>query len=334
VSLPKVTLFTLGGTIASTPSTGNIGGVMPQLDAKAILASVPQLHKIAQIEPIAFRQIPSADLNFPDLLSLAAAIEIAFSDGSVGVVVTQGTDSIEESAFVLDLLVRSTRPVVVTGAMRNPTHIGSDGPANLLSAVQVAISEKAVGLGVLVVLNDEIHTARFVRKTHTTGLGTFKSPTLGPIGWISEDRVRIPYRLSPLPKIDYGPTTIVPKVAIITSALGDETLLLDKIASLGYGGVVIEGFGGGHVPAGVVSSIEILAARIPVVLASRTGAGEVLRDTYGFAGSERDLLSRGAISAGPLDGLKAKILLSLVLSSTNDLTIAERTFENIVSSIF
>lgn len=133
---------------------------MPQLSARDILASVPQLEEIAQLESIEFRQIPSADLSFPDLLALAAAIEGAFLNGSVGIVITQGTDSIEESAFVLDLLVKTNRPIVVTGAMRNPTQAGPDRPANLLAAVRVAISEKAAGLGVLVVMNDEIHTDR------------------------------------------------------------------------------------------------------------------------------------------------------------------------------
>ena len=333
MSLPKVTLFTLGGTIASTLTPTNSGGVVPALDAKEILASVPQLNDIAQVEPIAFRQVPSGDLNFPDLFSLAAAIELAFSRGSIGVVITQGTDTVEESAFALDLLVSNPHPIVVTGAMRNPTLVGSDGPANLLAAVQVAISDEAVGLGVLVVLNDEINPARFVRKSHTSSQGTFQSMTIGPIGWISEKRVRIPYRVAPVRKIHYGPSSVAPPVAIVTCALGDDALILGKIESLGYRGVVVEGFGGGHVPARIVSTLEKVAARIPVVLASRTGAGEVLRQTYGFAGSEQDIFSRGAMWAGPLDGLKARILLSLVLSVTQDLPQVKRAFEDTVRSI-
>ncbi|HEX7404634.1 MAG TPA: asparaginase [Candidatus Nanopelagicaceae bacterium] len=333
MSLPKVTLFTLGGTIASTSTSAKSGGVVPQLNAQEILASVPQLEVIAQIEPVAFRQVPSGDLNFSDLFALASAIEVAFSDGSVGVVITQGTDSIEESAFVLDLLTPGGRPIVVTGAMRNPTQVSSDGPANLLSAVQVAISEAAVGLGVLVVLNEEVHTARFVRKTHTSTLGTFQSPTIGPIGWISEGRVHIPYRISKMKTIEHGPSTVVPPVAVVTCALGDDALILGEIESLGYKGVVIEGFGGGHVPARVVPAIEDLASRIPVILTSRTGAGELLRQTYAFPGSEQDVLSRGAVSAGSLDGIKARILLSLILTLAPELDEAKRAFEDFVQSI-
>lgn len=306
---------------------------MPRLSAREILASVPQLEEIAHVEPVEFRQIPSADLNFPDLLALAAAIEEAFSNGSIGVVVTQGTDTIEESAFALDLLVKTNRPIVVTGAMRNPTQASPDGPGNLLAAVRVATSEKAAGLGVLVVMNDEIHTARFVRKTHTSRGGAFRSPTVGPIGWISEAEVRIPYRLMPTPTIPCEISHLVPKVAIVTIALGDDSYLLSKIESLGYSGVVIEGFGGGHVPAKFVPAIENLVSQIPVVLASRTGSGEVLRSTYGFAGSERDLLSRGVISAGPLDGRKARILLSLVLAVSKDLDESKARFESLMTSL-
>lgn len=323
----------MGGTIASTSTQSKSGGVVPQLNAKDILASVPQLHEIAEVDPIAFRQVPSGDLNFSDLFLLAAAIEDAFDSGSVGAVVTQGTDTIEESAFVLDLLVSSTCPIVVTGAMRNPTQVGPDGPANLLAAVQVAISEQAVGLGVLVVMNDEIHAARFVRKTHTSGRDTFQSPTIGPIGWLSEGRVRIPFRISPMTAICFDDSSVAPKVAIVTCALGDDALILGEIESLGYSGVVIQAFGGGHVPARVVPAIEKLASRIPVVLASRTGAGEVLRETYGFAGSEQDVLSRGVMSTGYLDGFKARILLSLVLSDAKDLSEAKRVFEEIISSM-
>lgn len=333
MSLPKITLFTLGGTIASTHSFSTLAGVHPTLKPTEILASAPSISDIAQVEPIAFRQIPSADLTFVDLVDLAEAIEGAFQSGSVGVVISQGTDTLEECAYALDQLVGSAQAVVVTGAMRNPTQLGADGPANLLSAIQVAISAEARDLGVVVVLNEEIHAARYVRKTHTTSGATFQSPTIGPIGWVSEGRVRIPFRPVHTRRSVLEATRRVPKVAIVTMALGEDAALLKVIESVGYCGVVIEAFGGGHVPSALVPTIEEVASRIPVLLASRTGSGEVLSATYGFAGSEMDLLSRGVISAGALDGLKARTLLSLILSKTQDLVNVKTLMEQIINSI-
>jgi L-asparaginase len=231
--------------------------------------------------------------------------------------VTQGTDTIEETSFALDVLVRHPRPVVVTGAMRNPTLPGADGPANLLAAVQVAASACAVDLGCVVVMNDEIHAARFVRKTHTSSSSTFVSTTAGPVGWVTEGRVRAPLQPSTLPPIA-AVTEPVPPVALLAVTLGDDSRVVDQLETLGYSGLVLEALGGGHVPAKMVPSLERLANRMPVVLASRAGGGEVLRETYGFPGSERDLIARGLVPSGALDGRKARILLSLLLAGGAD----------------
>jgi L-asparaginase len=334
--LPRVTVFSLGGTIASTnPSAGETtGGVTPQLGAQDLVASVPQLHEVAELETVAFRQVPSGDLSVQDVIALAAQITERFDAGTAGVVITQGTDTIEETSFALDLLVRGPRPVVVTGAMRNPTLAGPDGPANLLAAVQVAAAPEAVGLGTLVVLNDEIHAARFVRKTHTSSLATFRSLTAGPLGWMAEGHPRIAFRVPALEGIPFGVSGEVPAVALLKCALGDDSRLVAQVEQLGYAGLVFEGFGGGHVPAHVVPALEDLAARLPVVLASRTGGGEMLQETYGFTGSERDLLSRGLIAAGFLDGLKARIVVSLLLASGSDLAGVREAFDQVNASIF
>jgi L-asparaginase len=328
-----ITVFSLGGTIASMNADAPLGGVTPQLGASDLIAVVPGLSDVAEVEAASFRQAPSGDLTLLDLVALARAIEERFESGTDGVVVTQGTDTIEETSFALDLLVRSSRPVVVTGAMRNPTLAGPDGSANILASVQVAASRDAEGLGTLVVLNDEIHAARFVRKTHTSNLSTFRSPSAGPIGWLIENRVRVVFRVAPLARFGKVPESPVPAVSLFKCALGDDARILDQIEALGYAGVVVEGFGGGHVPARMVASLETLAARMPVVLASRTGSGEALSETYGYDGSERDLLSRGLFSAGVLDGLKARILLSLILMSDGDPSRAKATFHDVVASI-
>jgi L-asparaginase len=333
--LPRVTVFSLGGTIASTNDAGqSAGGVVPKLGARELVDAVPQLQDTAELETVAFRQIPSGDLTLRDLVELAGEITKRFDSGVDGVVVTQGTDTIEETSFALDLLVGAGKPVVVTGAMRNPTLAGPDGSANLLAAVQVAAAPEAVGLGTVVVLNDEIHAARFVRKTHTSSPSTFRSVTTGPLGWVVEGRVRIGLRVPQL--VDVVPLEIdvdvVPPVALLTSALGDDARLVAGLERLGYAGLVLEALGGGHVPAPVVPALTDLAARVPVVLASRTGGGEVLQVTYGFPGSERDLLARGLIPAGFLDGLKARILLSLLLACGADVDDVRGAFRRLLDS--
>ena len=330
---PNITVYSLGGTIASTKSDASTGGVTPQLGAADLIGVIPELVDVAEVTAVTFRQIPSGDLTFADLVSLARAIEQSFDSGADGVVVTQGTDTLEETAFALDLLIRRAQPVVVTGAMRNSTVASPDGSANVLGSVQVAASREARGLGTLVVFGDEIHAARFIRKTHTSSLATFRSPSCGPLGWLSEDRVRIAVRVAPLAKVGHVPDGETPAVALIKCSLGDDARVLDQLTSLGYAGVVVEGFGGGHVPARLVSSLETLAARMPVVLASRTGSGELLNATYGFPGSERDLLSRGLISAGVLDGPKARVLLSYLLSIDREPTHTQTVFERVVASM-
>jgi L-asparaginase len=330
--LPQVTVFSLGGTIAATHTAGDGSGVAPRLGARELVDAVPQLHEVAALEAVPFRQTASGDLTFGDLVALAEEIDKRVETGATGVVVTQGTDTIEETSFALDLLVRGPRPVVVTGAMRNPTLAGPDGPANLLAAVQVAAAPEAAGLGTLVVLNDEIHAARFVRKTHASSPATFRSLTVGPLGWVVEGRPRIALRAPVLEGVPTGVSEDVPAVALLTCALGDDSRLIGHLEELGYAGLVLDAFGGGHVPGHVVPALEDLATRIPVVLGSRTGAGEMLQATYGFPGSERDLLSRGLIPAGFLDGRKARVLLSLLLAAGHDREGVRSAFELVNAS--
>jgi L-asparaginase len=324
--LSKVALFTLGGTIAATP-TGD-GRVSPGIDGTALVAAVPQLAAVARIDVTEFRRIPSGDLSLVDVLELARDISGREGDRCDGVVVTQGTDTLEETAFALDQLLAIGRPVVVTGAMRNPTMAGADGPANLLAAVQVAASSDAAGRGVLVVMNDEIHAARWVRKSHSFSTAAFTSPNAGPIGVLLEGRARFfapPYTK---PAALTRPVSTVPAVALVRIVLGDDDRLLREVEALGYAGLVVEGFGAGHVPSRMVDALTRLAQTMPVVLTSRTGEGMVLTSTYGFAGSESDLLARGLISAGALDGLKSRVLLSLLLGAGYDFGAVRKSFHS------
>ncbi len=313
MSLPQVTIIGLGGTISM--SAANAAGVVPTLTAEELVRAVPALAGVASLRTIQFRMVGGAALSIEDLLATAAEARRCLAEGADGVVVTQGTDTIEEMAFGLDLLVPGDAPVVVTGAMRNPTLAGADGPANVLAAVQVAASPLARGLGALVVLNDEVHAARFVQKTHTANPATFRSRLTGPVGWVTEGEVRIAMR--PLGRRLVAVPAGAPAcpVALVTMSLGDDGRLLGALPGLGYHGAVIEALGGGHVPAPAVERVGRLAAAMPVVLTSRTGCGELLHRTYGFPGSESDLLARGVIHGGALDGPKARILLTLLLQS-------------------
>lgn len=313
MGLPRVTVFSMGGTISSVDSGGK--GVEPTLTGEALVSDVPEIAEVAEVSAVSFRQAASGELVVEDLVELAAEIAGRIDGGEAGAVVTQGTDTIEESSFVLDLLVDRDAPVVVTGAMRNPTLPGADGPANLLAAIQVAASNAARGLGAVVVLNDEIHAARFVRKTHTSNPATFRSDPVGPLGWISEGRARVVLRPVGKHKVAMSGEAQDRPVALHVVTLGDDGRLLSTIEEHGYAGLVVEALGGGHVPSVMVGALEGLAGKMPVVLASRTGGGEVLSLTYGFPGSEMDLLERGLIHAGSLDGRKARLLLTLLLRS-------------------
>ena len=316
---PRVAVFTLGGTIAMVTEPGSAGAV-PVAGASQLLGSVPGLAGLPA-SPVLhdFRQLPSSALSIEDVLGLSAAIAAELEAGCAGAVVVQGTDTIEETSFLLDLLHRGDQPVVVTGAMRTRDAAGADGPANMLAAIQAAASPELAGLGVLVVFADEIHAARHVRKAHATSIAAFVSPSSGPVGHVIEGRVRLLARpVRPVVALPDGAGAggaPAVRVGLVTMALGDDGAMLRAAADAGVlDGLVVAGFGAGHVPPGVAEVLYELASRMPVVIASRTGAGTVLEGTYGWVGSEIDLTSRDVISAGFLDPPKARLLLHLLVS--------------------
>ncbi|MEJ7138943.1 asparaginase [Amphibiibacter pelophylacis] len=313
--VPRAHLAALGGTIASGAKNSAAAGVVPSVGAGAILEAVRPFLGDLQVSTAQLAQTASTNLDIPMLLQVRDHAVRQIESGEAGVVITQGTDCIEESSFVFDLVNPTARPIVVTGAMRNPTLAGADGPANVLSALQVAVSPGLAGQGAVVVFNEEIHDPWLVRKTHTSNPATFSSgPSAGPIGWISEGRVRLVHPPRPAPRIDIACDTPIPPVAYLSLTLGDDLRLLRHIHAAGYRGLVLDAFGGGHIAASMREAVAELAATMPVIYASRTGAGEILSQTYGFPGSETDLQTLGCVSAGVLSSRKARLVLSLLLA--------------------
>lgn len=322
---PRVGYLALGGTIASIPDEPGAPS-RPGLGAAQIAAAVPGLTDVADVAGEDLLQVSSARVTMPDLLRVASRARELVDGGADGVVVSQGTDSLEESAFLLDLVWDRPEPLVLTGAMRGASVVGADGPANLLASVRTAVSPQARDLGVLVVLGDELHAARSVRKAHTSSPAAFASWP-GPVGWVVEDRVRVAQRPHRRPALRL-PDAVeeVPPVALVTATLGDDGRLLGALPDLGYRGAVIAAFGGGHVHTSWLDPLRALVGRMPVVLASRTGAGEVLSRTYGYSGGEVELLEMGLVRAGALAPLQARLLLQASLLAETDVAQAFSTY--------
>ena len=310
-----VQVITTGGTIASRvdPATG---AVVPAVRAEELLAQVPALSDVAEVRFEEFGLTSSWNVTPAQVAKWARRIREILASGAVaGVVVTHGTDTLEETAFALDLLWDGAAPIVLTGAMRNPSETGPDGPRNLYGAVRVAADPGARDLGVLAVLHDEVHAARAVTKSHTTALDAFSSPRLGPVASIEASswwRWR-PERGPHLPQCEPEPA-----VYLVKMAAGMDPLPLRALVDGGARGVVIEGSGAGNVYGEWEAPLRALLERgVPVVLTSRTGAGRVL-PAYGGAGGGRHLVELGVIPAGDLSGPKARIALMLALGAGLD----------------
>lgn len=328
-SLPKVLIVSTGGTITMTAGAGS--GLTPTLSADDLLAAVPALQECAQLETLTFSTVPGASLSLEGLVELANVLNHRLALDIDGAVVIQGTDTIEETAFLLDLLLDSDKPVVVTGAMRGASQAGADGPANLLAAVITVGTPQACSRSVMVVLNDQIHSALTVQKSHTGFTSAFSSPSTGPVGMVCEGQA-VFYYPALTRRQRFPQTERLAPVAIVKASLGESAALLESAAELGYEGIVIEAMGAGHLPQDWADSVEKIAARLPVVLAVRTAAGAVFTRTYGFKGSEIDLIARGVIPAGLLDPLKARLLLATILPRGTDRQAIGAAFQHYMTS--
>lgn len=310
-------MFFTGGTISMRidPLTG---GAVPALSGEEILAAVPGIEEIAEFDLTNFGRLPGPHVTPATMLELAQAVREKLADDTItGVVITHGTDTLEETAYCLDLLLDSPKPVVFVGAMRNSSELSWDGPANLRSAVRVAADQAARELGVLVVMNEELIAAFEVTKTHTEKTDTFQSRDFGPLGVVDKDRVIVMRK--PALREHLPTERIEERVDIIKMYAGADGRLINFAVESGARGLVIEGLGRGNVTVAALAAIEhAIQQGIPVVITSRCPRGRVL-DTYGYEGGGKQLTRLGAILGGLLPSHKARIKLMLALGAGYDL---------------
>jgi len=308
-----VRVLTTGGTIAMAHDEA-AGGAVPALRGEDFISLLPP--GIGAVETEEFCNLPSAHFTLDTIWGLKTRVEeLVKGDGVQGVVVTHGTDTMEETAYLLDLTVDTDKPIVLTGAMRTASEIGYEGMANLLAAIRVAASESARGMGALVVMNQEIHAARHVTKTHTQSTDTFKSPAFGPLGRVDGDRVVVEHAVC---RQHIPCSGLTQDVHLLKLVVGMDDGLLRHLKARGAAGVVIEALGGGRVPPWWMGTIrEAVDQGMSVVIASRCPSGRVY-DGYGYDGAYKDLLGSGAIFAEDLNGQKARIKLMVGLGQTRD----------------
>ena len=308
---PRVLVAALGGTISAVPDKQ--GHSVPARSATELVASVPEAGEIADVSTADVKRVSSRAITPSNMCSLARRIRAGVREGCDGVVITHGTDTMEETAYALALQLDVGVPVALTGAMRLAHEAGADGPANLVAALRVAATPGAAMLGPVIVMHDEIHMARWATKVHTTHVAAFSSPGFGPIGHITEGKVHLHACRA---ASDYlgMPDGLDKRVEIIWVSAGTDGLLVDAAAPVADG-MIVAGTGGGHVPPAMTVSLRSAIERgLPVVFASRCIGGPVLEDTYAGAGSETDLRAIGLHPAGTLAPIKARLRLLAALA--------------------
>ena len=306
--MKSLLLIHTGGTIAMAQD--HSGHVLPN-DINPLDASLPRATDIANITTRHFANLPSPHMTPDIMLRLAHFIESELKKEHYdGVVITHGTDTLEETAYFLHLTLGAPVPIVLTGAMRSSNEVGSDGEFNLITALRVAVSEAARGKGVLVVFNGEIHSAFNVTKTHTSSVDTFKSVHFGNLGMVTKDHVYL--FNTPLLKQTHMVTSLSKRVAVLKVYAGMEPDLLLAVKQLGYDGLVLEVLGQGNVPPSLVDAIAELISVMPIVIVSRCFNG-IVQDVYGYTGGGQQLKELGVIFSNGLNSQKARLKLMVEL---------------------
>ena len=311
--MKKIAIIFNGGTI-SMKIDEKIKAAVPSLSAEEIMSMIPGVEKYAEIEAYTFSSMPSPHMTLETMLKLSKfTTELVERDDIDGVVITHGTDTLEETAYLLDLTVKTKKPVVVTGAMRSGSELGYDGPFNLATSICTAISDEAVGRGVLVCFNGELNSASEVTKANSMALNAFRTPNFGPIGIVDNDNVIFYRDANHLEKYDVS--EIKKQVALIKCVVDMDSSYIDYLIEKGYGGIVIEALGRGNVPPKMVEGIKkAIELEIPVVVVSRCFEGRVF-ESYGYEGGGKQLKNLGVIFGDTLPGQKARIKLILAINS-------------------
>ncbi|HGN7101120.1 asparaginase [Staphylococcus aureus] len=312
-----------GGTISMSQDQSN---KVVTNDINPISMHQDVINQYAQIDELNPFNVPSPHMTIQHVKQLKDIILEAVSNKYYdGFVITHGTDTLEETAFLLDLILGIEQPVVITGAMRSSNEIGSDGLYNYISAIRVASDEKARHKGVMVVFNDEIHTARNVTKTHTSNTNTFQSPNHGPLGVLTKDRVQfhhMPYRQQALENVNDKLN-----VPLVKSYMGMPGDIFSFYSREGIDGMVIEALGQGNIPPSALEGIQqLVSLNIPIVLVSRSFNG-IVSPTYAYDGGGYQLAQQGFIFSNGLNGPKARLKLLVALSNNLDKAEIKSYFE-------
>lgn len=313
-SLPRVAAIFTGGTISMTVDPV-AGGAVPTLAGAELLAAVPGLAEAADVVPVDLGRTPASHFSFADVLRIRGAIDAAMGDPRVrGVVVVQGTDTLEETAFAWDLCHRDPRPVIVTGAMRNASDDGWDGPRNLRDAVRIAAARGARGAGVVVALGGLVHAADAAAKRHASAVDAFATREGPPLGRVGERAVRLSVR-GARRTLAITPVAAAMPIPIVVAALETDGSQLDAAVQAGARGIVVAATGSGNTHPDVLrAAIQARDAGVPVALASRTGAGSV-GATYAFPGGGATWARAGILLAGDLTPVQARVALALGLGA-------------------
>ncbi|MGY3725614.1 L-asparaginase [Granulicatella balaenopterae] len=311
--MKKLLIINTGGTISM--SENQLTGKVAPTSENPLGKNANIFDYIGQITSEELFHLPSPHITEKEMLILRARVLLAKEEGFDGVVITHGTDTLEETAYFLELTIKNTIPVVLTGAMRSSNEIGSDGLANLRSALIVAACKDSMNKGVLVVMNDEVHTATYVTKTHTTNLATFQTPTFGPIGLVSKNDVIYFQQLIRCEKYQLEVETDMPKVYLLKAYAGMDSTLIEAVLEKGAKGLVIEALGAGNLPPKTVQGVrKCLQTGIPVVFVSRAFNG-VTQDVYDYEGGGKRFKQEGVIFTTGLSGQKARMKLMVLLAS-------------------
>lgn len=323
---PRIAVIFTGGTISMRFDPA-AGGPVPMLSGDEILAQAPGLERVAELITIDFGRYAGPQMVPEQMLALARQVEAQLADPAVdGVVITHGTDTLEETAYLLDLVLAAEKPVVLVGAMRNSSEPGWDGPPNLLSAIRVAADPITRGLGVLVVMNDQLVPGSEVVKTHTESVDTFQSRDFGPLGFVDKDRIVVMRQRVRRERI--LATQLEERVEIVKLSAGSNGRLIHHALSDGLRGLVIEGMGRGNVPITAIAEVErAVLSGIPVILTTRCPRGRVL-DTYAYTGAGKQFRRQGAILGGMLPSHKARLKLMLLLGAGASMAEIRSSFED------